>query len=49
MINNEPPRLSAERPALSAYEHNGERVSRERFYAIACDPRRSLSPGRYAT
>jgi ATP-dependent helicase/nuclease subunit A len=27
----------------NAYEHNGERVSRERFYAIACDPRRSVA------
>jgi len=26
-----------------AYEHNGQRVSRERFYAIACDPRRSVA------
>jgi len=26
-----------------AYEHNGERISRERFYAIACDPRRSVA------
>jgi ATP-dependent helicase/nuclease subunit A len=26
-----------------AYEHNGERVAPERFYAIACDPRRSVS------
>jgi len=29
--------------AALAYEHNGERVSRERFYAIACDPRRSVA------
>jgi ATP-dependent helicase/nuclease subunit A len=27
----------------AAYEHNGRRVSRERFYAIACDPRRSVA------
>lgn len=27
----------------AAYEHNGQRVSRERFYAIACDPRRSVA------
>jgi ATP-dependent helicase/nuclease subunit A len=26
-----------------AYEHNGARVGRERFYAIACDPRRSVA------
>ncbi|MES2938043.1 MAG: UvrD-helicase domain-containing protein [Pseudomonadota bacterium] len=26
-----------------AYEHNGQRVSRERFYAIACDPARSVA------
>ncbi|MBU1530521.1 MAG: UvrD-helicase domain-containing protein [Gammaproteobacteria bacterium] len=26
-----------------AYEHNGAHVSRERFYAIACDPRRSVA------
>src|SRR5512134_2166159 len=25
-----------------AYELNGERTSRERFYAIACDPQRSV-------
>jgi ATP-dependent helicase/nuclease subunit A len=25
-----------------AYEHNGQRVAREQFYAIACDPRRSV-------
>jgi ATP-dependent helicase/nuclease subunit A len=26
-----------------AYEHNGQHVSREHFYAIACDPRRSVA------
>ncbi len=26
-----------------AYEHNGSRVPREAFYAIACDPRRSVA------
>jgi ATP-dependent helicase/nuclease subunit A len=26
-----------------AYEHNGARVGRERFYEIACDPRRSVA------
>ncbi len=26
-----------------AYEHNGARISRERFYEIACDPRRSVA------
>jgi ATP-dependent helicase/nuclease subunit A len=26
-----------------AYEHNGARVRRERFYEIACDPRRSVA------
>jgi len=26
-----------------AYEHNGHRVPRDRFYAIACDPRRSVA------
>jgi ATP-dependent helicase/nuclease subunit A len=25
-----------------AYELNGERIARDRFYAIACDPRRSV-------
>jgi ATP-dependent helicase/nuclease subunit A len=25
-----------------AYEHNGRRIAREQFYAIACDPRRSV-------
>src|SRR5215212_4923507 len=29
--------------AAFAYEHNGERITRERFYAIACDPRRSVA------
>jgi ATP-dependent helicase/nuclease subunit A len=28
---------------LHAYEHNGNRIGRERFYAIACDPRRSVA------
>jgi ATP-dependent helicase/nuclease subunit A len=27
----------------AAYEHNGRPVSREAFYAIACDPRRSVA------
>jgi hypothetical protein len=27
----------------AAYEHNGQPVSREAFYAIACDPRRSVA------
>src|SRR5205085_6075828 len=26
-----------------AYEHNGARITRERFYEIACDPRRSVA------
>src|SRR5688500_18746868 len=39
MINPSP---SAALAAL-AYEHNGARVSRDRFYAIACDPRRSVA------
>ncbi len=26
-----------------AYEHNGARVNREAFYAVACDPRRSVA------
>ncbi|MDR2851901.1 MAG: UvrD-helicase domain-containing protein [Burkholderiaceae bacterium] len=25
-----------------AYEHNGQRIARERFYALVCDPRRSV-------
>jgi ATP-dependent helicase/nuclease subunit A len=25
-----------------AYEHNGQRIAREQFYAIACNPRRSV-------
>jgi ATP-dependent helicase/nuclease subunit A len=25
-----------------AYEHNGRRIAREQFYAIACDPKRSV-------
>jgi ATP-dependent helicase/nuclease subunit A len=28
---------------LAAYEHNGQPVTREAFYAIACDPRRSVA------
>ena len=28
---------------LPAYEHNGQSVSRQRFYALACDPRRSVA------
>jgi ATP-dependent helicase/nuclease subunit A len=31
------------RAAPLAYEHNGERITRERFYAIACDPHRSVA------
>ncbi|RZL66479.1 MAG: DNA helicase UvrD [Variovorax sp.] len=27
----------------AAYEHNGQRVAREAFYAVACDPRRSVA------
>ncbi len=30
-------------PRLQAYEHNGKRIERERFYEIACDPRRSVA------
>ncbi|MGH8822322.1 MAG: UvrD-helicase domain-containing protein, partial [Rhodoferax sp.] len=30
-------------PSGLAYEHNGERVSSAAFYAIACDPRRSVA------
>ncbi len=30
-------------PAGPAYEHNGRTVARERFYAIACDPRRHVA------
>ena len=30
-------------PADFAYEHDGVRVTRERFYRIACDPRRSVA------
>ncbi|MBS0317447.1 MAG: hypothetical protein JSR49_10025, partial [Proteobacteria bacterium] len=26
-----------------AYEHNGRRISSAAFYAIACDPRRSVA------
>ena len=29
--------------AALAYEHNGQRITRERFYAIACDPHRSVA------
>ncbi len=27
----------------AAYEHNGQRVPREAFYTVACDPRRSVA------
>ena len=30
-------------PAEPAYEHNGRTVTREQFYAIACDPRRHVA------
>ena len=30
-------------PRFAAYEHNGTPVSADRFYAIACDPRRSVA------
>jgi ATP-dependent helicase/nuclease subunit A len=30
-------------PVEPAYEHNGLTISRERFYAIACDPRRHVA------
>jgi len=30
-------------PTTAAYEHNGHPVSREAFYAIACDPARSVA------
>ena len=30
-------------PRFAAYEHNGKPVSADRFYAIACDPRRSVA------
>ncbi|HEY8049208.1 MAG TPA: UvrD-helicase domain-containing protein [Ramlibacter sp.] len=34
--------MSARRESL-AYEHNGKHVAPERFYEIACDPRRSVA------
>lgn len=30
-------------PAEPAYEHNGRTVTREQFYAVACDPRRHVA------
>ncbi|HYE40649.1 MAG TPA: UvrD-helicase domain-containing protein, partial [Ramlibacter sp.] len=30
-------------PVEPAYEHNGRAIARERFYAIACDPRRHVA------
>jgi ATP-dependent helicase/nuclease subunit A len=30
-------------PLVAAFEHNGATVERTRFYAIACDPRRSVA------
>ncbi|OGA58233.1 MAG: DNA helicase UvrD [Burkholderiales bacterium RIFCSPHIGHO2_01_FULL_64_960] len=35
--------VSIPQPAQAAYEHNGRPVSREAFYAIACDPARSVA------
>jgi len=32
----------SEAPMRPAYQHNGRDVSREHFYAVACDPRRSV-------
>lgn len=34
---------STPQPMQAAYEHNGRPVSREAFYAIACDPARSVA------
>ena len=34
---------SISQPPQAAYEHNGRPVSREAFYAIACDPARSVA------
>ncbi|MGE8375931.1 MAG: UvrD-helicase domain-containing protein, partial [Diaphorobacter nitroreducens] len=33
----------SEAAAQAAYEHNGQPVTREAFYAIACDPQRSVA------
>ena len=35
--------VSIPQPTQAAYEHNGRPVSREAFYAIACDPQRSVA------
>lgn len=35
--------VSISQPTQAAYEHNGRPVSREAFYAIACDPARSVA------
>ena len=36
--------LAPSAPApLAAFEHNGQAVARQRFYEIACDPRRSVA------
>ena len=35
--------VSIPQPSQAAYEHNGRPVSREAFYAIACDPARSVA------
>jgi ATP-dependent helicase/nuclease subunit A len=34
---------TSEKELQAAYEHNGQPVTREAFYAIACDPRRSVA------
>lgn len=38
-----PPPLACDAAAEPAYEHNGRPVERAAFYAIACDPRRSVA------
>jgi ATP-dependent helicase/nuclease subunit A len=39
----EAPPVTEHAPTTAAYEHNGHPVSREAFYAIACDPARSVA------
>ena len=45
-MNNHPhghPLHGAPAAVHAAFEHNGVVVAREQFYAIACDPRRSVA------
>jgi ATP-dependent helicase/nuclease subunit A len=42
-VNAPPPTTTPVAPAELAYERHGQRVSREAFYRLACDPRRHVA------